>query len=155
MENKQQEKPEIAILTQYVKDFSFEAPNSPEIFFNKENISANINLNIDIKVKTLKEDLYNVDLIFKINNTYGEENKNIFLIELVYGGIVTLNMPEEKREKTLLTTVPSYLFPHVRALITRVTSESGFPPFTLAPIDWEVMYTNNKNNVNSVNTKVH
>jgi preprotein translocase subunit SecB len=141
---KTQEKPEFAIVSQYIKDFSFEAPNSPEIFFTKEQLNANINMNIDIKVSKLNDELFNVALVFNIHNTYGEDKKTIFLIELTYCGIVNINMDEEKKDKALVTTVPSYLFPHIRALISRITSDSGFPPLVLPPIDWEARFKDNK-----------
>ena len=47
---------------------------------------------------------------------------------------------EEAKKRTLLIDVPTALFPSVRALVTRLTSESGFPPFAMQPVDFEAMY---------------
>ncbi|MBN2780233.1 MAG: protein-export chaperone SecB [Alphaproteobacteria bacterium] len=135
-----QQKPPLAIISQFIKDFSFEAPNSPQLFFNKEPVEANLKLNIDIKVKKLNDDLYTVDLITKVHNTTKKDEKSIFMVELVYSGLVGLNMPEDARKEALLVTVPQYLFPAVRAMISRITSESGFPPFNMALVDFEAMY---------------
>ena len=135
-----QKKPPLAILSQFIKDFSFEAPNSPQLFFNKEPVEANLKLNIDIKVKKLNEELYTVDLITKVHNTAKKDEKSIFMIELVYSGLVGLDMPEEDKKHALLVKVPQYLFPAVRALISRITNESGFPPFNMALVDFEAMY---------------
>lgn len=136
----QQKKPPLAIISQFVKDFSFEAPNSPQLFFNKEPVEANLKLNIDIKVKKLNDELFTVDLITKVHNTTKKDDKSIFMIELVYSGLVGLNLPEEEHKHALLVQAPQYLFPAVRALISRVTSESGFPPFNMALVDFEAMY---------------
>jgi preprotein translocase subunit SecB len=40
----------------------------------------------------------------------------------------------------LLIDVPTLLFPAVRALITRVTSESGMAPFAMQPVDFAQLY---------------
>jgi preprotein translocase subunit SecB len=47
---------------------------------------------------------------------------------------------EEAKKRTLLIDVPTLLFPAVRALITRLTSESGFPAFTMQPVDFAQLY---------------
>ncbi|MBN1783398.1 MAG: protein-export chaperone SecB [Alphaproteobacteria bacterium] len=140
MAEQKQEKPPLAIISQFVKDFSFEAPNSPQLFFNKEPVEANLKLNIDIKVKKLNDELFTVDLVTKVHNTTKKDDKSIFMIELVYSGLVGLNMPEEEHKHALLVQTPQYLFPAVRALISRITSESGFPPFNMALVDFEAMY---------------
>jgi preprotein translocase subunit SecB len=52
---------------------------------------------------------------------------------------------EEAKKRTLLIDVPHMLFPSVRALVTRLTSESGFPAFTMQPVDFEALYEQRKN----------
>lgn len=47
---------------------------------------------------------------------------------------------EEVKKRTLLIDVPTMLFPSVRALITRMTAESGFPAFVMQPVDFAKMY---------------
>ncbi len=139
-QNEAAPKPRVAIVSQYIKDLSFEAPNSPSLFFNKEPVQANVKMNIDIKVKHIQNELFNVDLVLKVHNSTKE--KSIFMVELVYGGLCAINVPEAEQKKELLVTVPQYLFPSVRALVARITSESGFPPFMMAPIDFDAMYQN-------------
>ena len=47
---------------------------------------------------------------------------------------------EEVKKRTLLINVPTLLFPSVRALMARMTSESGFPTFVMQPVDFEKLY---------------
>lgn len=138
---KEKKQPEIQIIKQYIKDLSFEAPNSPKLFFsqNKEQVKANFN--IDIKANKINENLFNVDLHFKIHQTVTENT--IYLVEGIYSAISKIN--GEKDEKYyLLVETPRMIFPAVRTLITNITNESGFPPFTVNYIDFEEMYENNK-----------
>ncbi|MDR1360800.1 MAG: protein-export chaperone SecB [Rickettsiales bacterium] len=130
------------IMSQFLKDISFESPNVPELFFKQENTAAKLEINIDIQIKGAENNLFLVDLITKVHSKLEEGDKSIFLIESTYSGLVQLEEEpnEEVRKKTLLIDVPTLLFPAVRALITRLTSESGFPPFAMQPVDFQELY---------------
>lgn len=130
------------IITQFLKDISFESPNVPELFFKQENGQAKLEINIDIQIKGAENNLFMVDLIVKAHSKLDANDKTIFLIETTYSGLVQMEeeKDEEKKKRTLLIDVPALLFPTVRGLITRLTSESGLPPFTMQPVDFEQLY---------------
>jgi len=130
------------LISQFLKDISFEAPNSPELFFKQENSAAKIDINIDIQLKGTENNLYMVDLIVKLHSKLDAGEKTIFLIESTYSGLVQVEKTENETElqKILLIDVPTLLFPSVRALVLRLTGESGFPPFALQPVDFAEMY---------------
>jgi preprotein translocase subunit SecB len=44
----------------------------------------------------------------------------------------------------LLIECPRYLFPFARRIIAEVSSEGGFPPFLLDPIDFAGVYATRK-----------
>ena len=56
------------IISQFLKDFSFENPNVPELFFKQENTQAKLEINIDIQIKGSENNLFLVDLITKIHS---------------------------------------------------------------------------------------
>ena len=130
------------IISQFLKDFSFENPNVPELFFKQENTQAKLEINIDIQIKGSENNLFLVDLITKVHSKLEANEKSIFLIESTYSGLVQMEeeKDEEAKKRTLLIDVPTLLFPAVRALITRLTSESGFPAFTMQPVDFAQLY---------------
>jgi preprotein translocase subunit SecB len=130
------------IISQFLKDFSFENPNVPELFFKQENTQAKLEINIDIQIKGSENNLFMVDLITKVHSKLEANEKSIFLIESTYSGLVQMEeeKDEEVKRRTLLIDVPTLLFPAVRALITRLTSESGFPAFTMQPVDFAQLY---------------
>ena len=130
------------IISQFLKDFSFENPNVPELFFKQENTQAKLEINIDIQIKGSENNLFLVDLITKVHSKLEANEKSIFLIESTYSGLVQMEeeKDEEAKKRTLLIDVPTLLVPAVRALITRVTSESGFPAFTMQPVDFAQLY---------------
>ncbi len=135
------------IITQFLKDISFESPNVPELFFNQDNGQAKIEINIDIQIKGAENNVFMVDLVTKVHSKLDKDNKSIFLIETTYSGLVQMEeeKDEEVKKRTLLIDVPHMLFPSLRALVTRLTSESGFPAFTMQPVDFEALYEQKKN----------
>lgn len=130
------------IITQFLKDFSFESPNVPELFFKQDNGQAKMEINIDIQIKGAENNLFMVDLITKIHSKLENGDKSIFLIESTYSGLVQMEeeKDEEVKKRTLLINVPTLLFPYVRSLMARMTAESGFPTFVMQPVDFEKLY---------------
>lgn len=138
--------PKFNIISQFLKDISFESPNVPELFFKQDNGQAKIEINIDINIKGSENNLFMVDLITKVHSKLEKDDKTIFLIESTYTGMVQYEeKDEEAKKKTLLIDVPTLLFPAVRALVTRLTAESGFPAFTMQPVDFAALYEQRQN----------
>ena len=135
------------IISQFLKDISFESPNVPELFFNQDNGKAKLEIHIDIQIKGAENNVFMVDLVTKVHSKLDKDAKSIFLIETTYSGLVQMEeeKDEEVKRRTLLIDVPHMLFPSVRALVTRLTSESGFPAFTMQPVDFEALYEQRKN----------
>ena len=135
------------IISQFLKDISFESPNVPELFFKQESSPSKMEINIDIQIKGADNNLFMVDLIVKSHAKLEKDEKTVFLIESTYSGLAQLEdvKDEEDKKRTLLIDVPTLLFPAVRALILRLTSESGFPPFAMAPVDFTALYEQRAN----------
>ena len=134
--------PNFNLMSQFLKDFSFESPNVPELFFKQENGAAKVDMNIDLQVKGADNKIFMVDIIVKLHSKLDEGDKSIFMIDCTYSGLVQLENTdvEADTQKTLLIDVPTLLFPNIRALVVRATAESGFPPFVMQPVDFKAMY---------------
>ena len=133
--------PKFNIISQFLKDISFESPNVPELFFKQDNTPAKLEMNIDINIKGAENNLFMVDLITKVHSKLEKDDKTVFLIESTYTGMVQYEeKDEETKKRTLLIDVPTLLFPSVRAMVTRLTAESGFPAFVMPVVDFADMY---------------
>ena len=138
--------PKFNIISQFLKDISFESPNVLDFFFKKDNGQAKIEINLDINIKGADNNLFMVDLITKVHSKLEADNKTIFMIESTYTGMVQYDeKDEETKKKTLLIDVPTLLFPSVRSLVTRLTAESGFPAFVMQPVDFADLYAQRQN----------
>src|SRR3712207_4534267 len=82
-----QQGPRLAILTQYVKDLSFENPRAP-YGLQSGQPRPEIQINVDVQVGQLAQDQYEVVLELNVQARAGEES--VFLIELTYGGLFQL-----------------------------------------------------------------
>jgi preprotein translocase subunit SecB len=128
----------IKVLGQYVKDLSFEVPNSPAIFLNPQG-KPDISLVINIDAQKISDELYEVSL--KISADATEKNKRSFLCELSYAGIFSItNVEDDMIEQILLIYCPNLLFPFVRRIISSNTIDAGFPPLMLDQIDFADLY---------------
>ena len=73
------------IISQYIKDLSFENPKGPFPFAKKEERPA-ISVTVDVKVNaTSNENIYEVILSIKVSATH--QDNDVFLIDLIYQGV--------------------------------------------------------------------
>ena len=138
-ENETKRGASIQINAQYVKDLSFEGPNLPMILSELKGAPA-ISVDIDVKVNKGGEKMYLVELTVKTKAVKPDNQKIVFLCELTYGGLVTLDVPPEHVEPLLLVEIPHLLFPYARAIIANTTREAGLPPLQINPVDFASLY---------------
>ncbi len=138
-QNEEQKAPVMHPQVQYVKDLSFECPNSPDVFLRmaQDKAKPNINVSHDVQVGRLGEgNNYEVVLDFRVECTDTEADSNMFLLELSYAGVFTVEAPENLEQIMLFVEAPRFLFPYARQIISTTISESGFPPVFLPPVDF-------------------
>ena len=58
----------------------------------------------------------------------------------MYGGLVTLEAPQQHIEPLLLIEIPHLLFPYARAIVGNLVREAGFPSLQINPIDFAALY---------------
>lgn len=134
----------LQILTQYVKDLSFENPNAPMSLRTGEG-GQNISVNANVNVQQLGKSEYEVGLAFQVQ--LKREETVSFLAELNYCGVFRIeNIPEESLRPVLLIEAPRQLFPFARRVLADATRDGGFPPLLLDPIDFVDLYRRNMAN---------
>ncbi len=137
----QQQQPPIVIHTQYIKDLSLEIPHAPEVFRNLNQAPA-VNIHVDVNANHMHENFFNVELRIAMDGDLIDEK--LFILEMKYAAVVSLNIPQEHVEPVLLVEIPRMLFPFARSIVTNALVDGGLPPFMLNPIDFMAMYQNRK-----------
>ena len=130
--------PGIRILAQYIRDLSFENPRAPDSL-RATGVQPQIDLGVEMNARVRTDGLFEVDL--KLSATAHNEGQPNFQVELLYGGLFQISgVSEADLEPVLLVECPRFLFPFARRVIADVTSDGGFPPFMLDPIDFAAVY---------------
>ena len=88
----------------------------------------------------MQNNVFEVILVIKAECKIGDSVA--FILELSYGGVFTLNIPQENLEAMLLVECPRLLFPFARNIVADATRDGGFPPVMIGPIDFMAMLQN-------------
>ncbi len=134
----------MTIMAQYIKDFSFENPNSPSVYHLLNQAAPEIKVDVGVNLAVVDQRLFEVVLAVRVGAKIGD--KTAFLVELDYGAIVQIgkSVPERSLEPFLFSEAPRFLYPFARAILAKATSDAAFPPLYLNPIDFEAFYRANK-----------
>ena len=126
--------PAIQIVTQYVKDLSFENPGvgmpvqRPQIVFI-----------VNLEARRAGTEQFEVVLKLRVNAS--QEDKPIFLLELAYGALFLIrNIPEDSLQPVLFIECPRLIFPFARRLVADMVRDGGLPPLLIDPIDFAALY---------------
>ncbi len=125
--------PQAGVLSQYVKDLSFENPNAPAIY--QQQTPPAIDVQFNIGSNKVGDDVYEVALKIEVRAQVA------FIVDLTYAGLFALrNIPQEALDPFLLGEAPRILFPFARRVLADQVRDGGFPPLMLEPIDFAGIY---------------
>ncbi len=131
------DEPVLTLQKIYIKDCSFESPNSPAIFQGKW--EPKIILNLNTTSNQIAPDTLEVVLAVTLEAKI--EESTAFLIELEQAGIFTIkNYDQEAMKHLIANRCPSMLYAYVREAISELVSKGGFPQLLLQPMDFDALY---------------
>lgn len=133
--------PALMIHSQYIKDMSLEIPMAPQIFAEMQQ-APNVHIDISMGNKKLEDGNYEVTLTAKMDADI--KDKKLFIIELTYGAVATVNVLPEHFEPIMYIELPRLLFPFVRSIVANSLSAAGLPAMMISPIDFVSMYNAKK-----------
>lgn len=129
--------PTVGVISQYVKDLSFENPNAPGIF--QSQAQPRVDVQFNITSTGIAPDIYEV--VLKIDVRSESDDGVGFVVDLSYAGLFGLrNIPEEHLQPFLLAEAPRLLFPFARRVLADVVRDGGFMPLMLDPIDFNALF---------------
>jgi preprotein translocase subunit SecB len=122
----------------YLKDCSWESPNSPEMFGSGQ-WDPKVQLNITTSTKSLGTDLWEIVLHISIEAKQGD--RAAFLCEVQQAGVVTLKgFSEPERRRVLGGYCPSLVFPYARETVSDLVGKGGFPQLLLQPLNFDALF---------------
>ncbi|MBE9561786.1 MAG: protein-export chaperone SecB [Proteobacteria bacterium] len=136
--NNKQNTEQFVIQNVYIKDVSFETPNSPQIFMEKW--KPKLELEISNDIKQLNDELF--EIVLNITATVKIEEKTAFLVEVHQAGLFAIKgFPNDKMSYMLNAYCPNVLFPFARETVANLVIKGGFQPLWLSPINFDALYT--------------
>jgi len=129
--------PAAGLISQYIKDLSFENPNAPAIYQNQT--PPQIEVQFNIGTTQVADEVHEVVLKIEAKAQVGDSVG--FIVDLSYAGLFGLrNIPAEHVQPFLLGEAPRLLFPFARRVLSDAVRDGGFPPLLLDPIDFGGLY---------------
>ena len=121
----------------YIKDASFESPNSPELFTSKWNPKLSFEMNNTASM--LEDDIYEV--VLTVTTTVKVEDKTAFLAEVHQAGIFVI----KGHDPDALARIQQVfclrtLYPYACAAISDLVTKGGFPQLLLPPMHFGALY---------------
>lgn len=129
--------PAAGVISQYIKDLSFENPNAPAIY--QATAAPQLDVQFNIGATTVGEDVHEV--VLKIEVKAEVDGQVAFMVDLSYAGLFGLrNIPDEHIQPFLLGEAPRIIFPFARRVLADAVRDGGFQPLMLEPIDFNALY---------------
>ena len=129
--------PQLNVLGQYVKDFSFENPNAPRSMSQQSQPQINIGINVGLGQLAPTD----FEVTLKLEGKAEANATVMFAFELTFAGIFRIqNVPQEHLQPLLLIECPRLLFPFAREVIATAVRNGGFAPLLLDPVDFVALY---------------
>jgi preprotein translocase subunit SecB len=132
--------PQLNVVAQYIKDFSFENPNAPQsLSSGKEPPQIGIQINVAATPLSDSE----IEIVLKLEGKAETAGTLLFRFELDFAGVFRIrNVPQESLNAVVLIECPRLLFPFAREIIATAVRNGGFPPLLLDPVDFVALYRN-------------
>ena len=137
-------KPEFRMQKMYIKDFSFENPNAPQMFITPHKTEPSVDLNLQLNNRKLDDDHWEIvlEITAKVA-TKEEEPKVLFMLEIEHAAVFLLrNIPEQHMPTVIAVDCPTLLFPFTRQVVSQISVDGGFMPFQMEPINFMALYQN-------------
>lgn len=129
--------PQLSVLAQYVKDFSFENPNAPQSLMPGQQPQIGIQINVDARPLADSD----VEVSLRLEGKAEHQGNIMFAFELTFAGVFRIqNVPQESLNAIVLIECPRLLFPFAREIVANAVRNGGFPPLLLDPFDFVALY---------------
>jgi preprotein translocase subunit SecB len=130
--------PQVGVLAQYVKDFSFENPHAPRSLAPTTQ-QPSVNIQINVEAAPMTETDFEVTL--RLEGKAESQGMVLYSFELVFCGVFrVLNVPADSLQPFVMIECPRLLFPFAREIVSTAVRNGGYSPLLLNPIDFVDLY---------------
>ncbi len=128
--------PQIGLQRIYLKDASFEAPNSPGI--QRGEWKPNVTMNLSTRTEDLGDN--RIEVVLEISVEAKQGDKVAFLAEVQQAGVFLLEgFAPADMPQMLAIFCPTQLYPYAREVVADLVGKGGFPQLHLQPVNFEAV----------------
>lgn len=132
------EQPVFALERVYVRDISFESPNTPEVFTWQGQPQVNVELGTEGRWIT---DEGHAESVLTVTVRSTLEDATVFIAEVQQAGLFRLSgFSEEQVEQIIGVNCPTILFPYAREAIANLVGRGGFQQLQLDPVNFQAIF---------------
>lgn len=137
---------QIIIHTQYIKDFSFENPNTPGSL-TRNDVAPSIEINVNVTAEPQQQNR-TFEVVLTLRATAKREEEHVFLAELAYGAVVSVSDDVEENiiHPLVMIEGPRLVFPFARQMLSDITQAGGYMALNIQPIDFVQLYQSGMEN---------
>jgi len=130
--------PQVGVLVQYLKDFSFENPHAPRSLA-PSGTQPNINIQVNVEAAPTSETDFEITL--RLEGKAEAQSLVLYSFELVFGGVFRImNVPADSLQPFVMIECPRLLFPFAREMISTLVVKGGFPNFLLPLVNFDALF---------------
>jgi len=123
----------------YLKDVSFESPQTPELFVSNTAWKPEVSLHLQTDKQKINEDVY--EIVLTLTVTVKSDQQVAYLVELKQAGLFLLRGFDANSLGGLIYSYcPNLLFPFAREAVSSLVMKGGFPQLVLEPINFDALY---------------
>jgi preprotein translocase subunit SecB len=135
----------LTVVSQYVKDLSFENPSGPDSLLTLKEVPHGT-VRVDVRVQPRTPPEIEIVLFLAVEAKAGD--KVVYVCECEYGGVFRLGrVAQDVVLPLIMIEAPRLLFPFARQVIAHAISAGGFPPLLINPIDFAALYREKREEV--------
>jgi preprotein translocase subunit SecB len=130
--------PVFQIHTLYLKEASIEQPNSPAIRMEEQS-TPTMDIQLGVEAQQPGDGLFEVSVSATVTAKVGD--RTLFLVECKQAGLFEIRGFDEAQLGGVVGAMcPQIVFPYLRSNVSDLVTRAGFPPVTLAEINFQGMY---------------
>ena len=130
---------DIKMIKHYIRDLSFENPQSLNENNADNNNSNNISANMRFVHEPFENNFFGITMKYSCECLSTKIEKKLFVLELDYFGLFKLVSNKSYNQTELTKIGAKLIFPFVKSIVEDISSKGGSVPISLKDIDFELV----------------
>ena len=131
-------KPSVKIIKHYIKDLSFENPQSVQENNLENNKNCNISQNVSFVHTPFKNNFFSIIMKYSCNCSSKKTGNKLLVLELDYFGFFKI-LDNSSNKANLTKKGAKLILPHVKTIIENITDKGGSIKISLEDVNLDLI----------------